>query len=173
MEVRIRSYQDSLYPDFRRLFDDYFAEIVQPLPEERLVHVLEAILADLAQYQMSLTLLYADGEAAGFSLAQIDTADNPWCIRPGWGFVREFAIARAWRRRGLGRKLWLQTAAYFRRQHAPAAYLTAEPEQGGPFWERMGFQATGERCTRNDLPIYACVFTRADEPDACQKGRAV
>ena len=157
MEIVLQPYQEPNYSDFRRLFGAYFAEVVQPLPEERLVHVLEAILADLAQFRMSLSLLFVDGEAAGFSLAQIDTTDNPWCIRPGWGFVREFYVAPEWRLHGLGRRLWLHTAAFFRRQHAPAAYLTAEPDKGGPFWERMGFAATDEICARNELPIYVCV----------------
>lgn len=177
--MTIRPYRPEDFPAFRRMLARYYREDVGlPLPEaaeEEFAAQLVSERGDACWLWLALiegasgvgTFAEPGGarppsarpeeetgsRPAGFLIAQVDAADSLWNYRPGDGFVRELSVEPAYRRRGVGRALWLCAEARFRQAGTRIVYLTAE-EPGCAFWTRMGFAPTGEICRRNRLPLY-------------------
>jgi ribosomal-protein-alanine N-acetyltransferase len=85
--------------------------------------------------------LAGDYEAALFEHAGEALAYALWCPEPGGVYLRQFFVAREWRRRGVGR----QAFALLRREILPpGARLSLEVLPGNQralrFWEALGFR---------------------------------
>ena len=129
----------------------YMAELNCDVPE----NIIRDKLADFIETQCELghihILLARDGEnLVGFSVYQIDMPESDWCKRPGWGFIREFYIKPEYRAKGSGARLAAYTEEALKNLGAEKLYLTSGP--AAAFWEKCGWENTGEFCT-NDLVI--------------------
>lgn len=129
----------------------YFPEVDSDIPED----IIRGKLSDMIQDQhdrgiLRISIGVSGDIPMGFSIFQIDTPESDWCKRPGWGFLREFYIAPAYRRNGCGRTLAAFTEAALAEMGAERLYLTSEGAV--PFWTACGWQKTGARCS-NGLHI--------------------
>jgi GNAT superfamily N-acetyltransferase len=146
------------YEGFLRLFSDYLDEVCLGKPENNIPkHIMPKIIdiigQEIEKYKEWLYLCYKDTDLIGFSLAQIDTPDNPMCKRTGWGFIREFYIIPSCRRNGFAKQMcnFIEKAIVINGTNN--IYLTAS-DNGIPFWETMGYNFTGKIDDKNGNKIY-------------------
>lgn len=138
-----------LTEEFNSVFADmaeaYFTEIAA---EELSSAVIRAKIVPflLRQYEKGLVeiVIAADGIIPfGFAIFQIDRPESDWCKRPGWGFIREFYVAKACRNQGLGRCLARETEVRLLTCGAKRLYLQADNAAG--FWTACGWHAEPRR----------------------------
>ena len=163
MENQIRYVQ--LYTDdkeksaiFEKLMAAYVQELDEhghdPMPEGFLPKWVRSILSMQGPADRHLELCY-DGETLiGFLYGKVDHEDHRGFIKPGYGYIMEFYVKPLYRRRGYGRTMYRRLEGLFRQDGAKRMYLTVDPVTGKPFWEAMGFTATGERSPENKMEIY-------------------
>lgn len=156
------------YEGFLRLFTDYFDEICSDEPENKIpTHVMPKIIniigEETQKYKEWLYLCYKDADLIGFSLAQIDTLDNPMCKRIGWGFIREFYIIPSCRRNGFAKQMCNFTENLIAKNGVNNIYLTADANIGIPFWEAMGYSFTGKIDDKNGNRIYEKYISNVHE----------
>ena len=149
--MTIVPYEKTIRPQFTALLVDYFRELDDSLPE----HFIRGKLLDLLLRQQEAGILHIavamEDTPIGFSLFQIDVPESDWCKCPGWGCIREFYIAPAYRRRGYGKALADFSESQLHRLGAKKLYLTADTASG--FWAQCGYGNTHEICS-NDLEIF-------------------
>lgn len=150
--MEIILYHDSLRGKLEDMLVTYFQEDLNgSIPESIIRGKLISLISDLhAQGVIHIAIAIQETKTVGFSIYQIDSQASDWCKRPGWGFVREFYIAKEQRRNGYGRTLAEYTEQQLRQLGARQLYLTSD--EAAEFWNRCGYQLTDETCT-NDLPI--------------------
>ena len=149
--MTIHNYTPALKQPLADLMVAYFPEVNADIPEK----IIRGKLSDLIAEQHHQRILYAavameNESPIGFSIFQIDTPESDWCKRPGWGFIREFYIAPAYRHRGFGQLLAQYSEDALRAAGAQNLYLTSA--QASPFWVHCGWRETREICS-NELPI--------------------
>lgn len=155
MDYTISPYTSADRDDLLRMYRRYLAEEADiPCSEQGVSELLSEIEADATRYPFWMRILRVGTEAAGFCMAQIDTKDNFWCGRAGFGCIREFSVEPPYRGLGLGRMLAADLEAFLRQNGASGIYLTALPDAGGRFWEHLGYKKTDQRFSLNRLPIY-------------------
>jgi GNAT superfamily N-acetyltransferase len=125
------------------MFADYFTEINAGIPKKYLPKILSIIADETKGYDIWLYLCLKDDELIGFVMAQIDVKENPACKREGWGFIREFYIIPAQRRKGFAEKMCGMVEERLYASGAKGIYLTANTNTGEPFWAAMGYVFTG------------------------------
>lgn len=128
------------------LMADYMEELECNIPRE----IVFGKLADLIDRQCSERIILMDlamenSDCIGFSVYQIDSPESDWCKRPGWGFVREFYIAPAYRKNGTGRDLARHTEIQLCALGAKKLYLTST--EAVPFWQKCGWSLTETLCS--------------------------
>jgi GNAT superfamily N-acetyltransferase len=135
-------------------FDELFADSPQDnIPKKYLPRILEEIDGEEKPYQIWMYISLKAGAPIGFGIAQIDSKENPWCKREGWGFIREFYIRPEHRRKGHARALLNAVEDVLRENGAQEIYLTTDSAQGTAFWEACGYEFFGEVCKENDGKI--------------------
>ncbi len=144
---------------FAQLFSDYFDELFADHPKDNIPkHILPRIVdiigEETQKYKEWLYLCVQDNAFIGFALFQIDTPDNPMCKRPGWGFIREFCIVPAHRRKGYAKAMCRFAEEVLGQNGANKIYLTADATTGVPFWAAVGYSFTGEYDDKNGNGIY-------------------
>lgn len=150
--MTITSYTPALRPHFEEMLVEYFVhDLKSDIPEEIIRGKLMELIADqTCNSIIHAAIALTDEIPIGFSIYQIDTPDSDWCKRPGWGFIREFWIAKAWRGKGCGRKLAEHTEQHLRSLGASRLYLTSDGAVD--FWEHCLWHNTHELCS-NGLEI--------------------
>ena len=143
---------------FEKMMAAYVKELDKhghdPMPEGFLQKWIRSILSMQGPSDRHLELCY-DGETLiGFLYGKIDHEDHKDFIKPGYGYIMEFYVKPEYRRRGYGRAMYRRLEWLFINDGADKMYLTADPVTGRPFWEAMGFLATGERSPENKMEIY-------------------
>lgn len=143
---------------FEKMMAAYVKELDEhghdPMPEGFLQKWIKSILSMQGPSDRHLELCY-DGETLiGFLYGKIDHEDHKGFIKPGYGYIMEFYVKPEYRRRGYGRAMYRRLEWLFTNDGADKMYLTADPVTGRPFWEAMGFSATGERSPENKMEIY-------------------
>ena len=83
-------------------------------------------------------VMASDDRPCGFCYSMVDKQD-----RQGWGFIAEFYVQPANRRRGIGSQLCEKTEALLATSGVHQLWLTSN-EVAKPFWQAMGLQSTGE-----------------------------
>lgn len=140
---------------FADMMYDYFnSDLKEELSYERLSVVVARIEYEMNIYPLYLNILTAGERPIGFVIFQIDTPENPWGLKPGWGFIREMYINKRFRRRGLGRSVVAEVFRFLRDAGVNNAYLTADSDGSRVFWQSLGFVDSGEICEKNELSIY-------------------
>lgn len=143
---------------FENLMSDYVKELDEhghkPMPEGFLQKWVDSIIEIQGQPDRHLELCYALGEPVGFLYGKVDREGQRGFIKPGWGYIMEFYVKPEHRRKGYGRAMFRRIERLFADDGAAMMYLTADPVTGRPFWEAMGFAATGKCSPENNLEIY-------------------
>ena len=142
-----------------RMLSDYFDEIFADQPEENipkkyLPNILGIVGDETKAYTIWMYLCFCGKTPVGFVMAQIDTQENPLCKREGWGFIREFYVAPAYRRKDCGRQMcrFIENVIYT--DGAQEIYLTASAETATHFWEVMEYVFSGEIDESNGNRVY-------------------
>jgi GNAT superfamily N-acetyltransferase len=133
---------------FKRLFKAYFAEFGMSISDEAFLHMDK----DVKKFDIQIVIIYLDQEPVGFSMFQIDTKDNPWCMHDGAGDIREFFVLPSHRRKGYGTMLFETAKSYFKSKHIDEIYLTSDDK--GEFWKTLGFVQTGKIIAENNSEEY-------------------
>jgi len=139
--TEIVRFEESVRAAFDGLFVRYF---IDDLPEEVIrAKICPFLFESWKRGVMEIFLARGEDRHIGFGICQIDRPESDWCKRPGWGFIREFYVDPAFRRRGVGRALCARIEDRLREMGAARAYLTS----GGavPFWLALGYADSGER----------------------------
>ena len=136
--MTIYNYTPALKQPLADLMVAYFPEVDADIPEE----IIRGKLSDLIDEQHSQGILHVTVATKketpiGFSIFQIDTPESDWCKRPGWGFIREFYIAKQYRSIGKGRFLAEQAELLFQKKQVEHIYLNTSGALG--FWLRCGY----------------------------------
>jgi ribosomal protein S18 acetylase RimI-like enzyme len=147
------------YKGFSKLFSNYFDEICSDNPENTIPkHIMPKIIniigEETQKYKEWLYLCYKEVNLIGFSIFQIDTPDNPMCKRTGWGFIREFYIIPSYRRNGYAKQMCNFVEKIILNNGANNIYLTANANNGIPFWEAMGYCFAKQIDEKNGNRIY-------------------
>lgn len=123
-------------------------------PAAFIQQITRGMLAMQGPADRHLELCYEDAALVGFFCCKVDHPGHKGFIKPGYGYVMEFYILPEFRRRGYGTAIFRHVEALFRSHGTKRLYLTADPVTGLPFWEALGFAATGEVSPENGLEIY-------------------
>ena len=125
---------------FASMLDDYFNnDLKEKMSFDRIKLVTARIEYELKFYDMGLYMLSSavlstdNAELAGFIWFQTDTPENPWCLKPGWGFIREIYIHPSLRRQGLGEAAAREAINLLRKSGANNIYLTAKSQGSRAF----------------------------------------
>ena len=151
----------------RGLLSGYFDETFVNHPEDRpparfLPKLLKMIAAETAKYLQWLYLCRLDGRFIGFCCFQLDTLGAPLCKREGWGFIiRELYSVPAERRKGYAARMCAFAEQILRRHDPTGIYLTADPHNGVPFWQAMGYVPAGYADDGNGQQVFEKYFKRA------------
>jgi len=154
MEVKIRSYVDSDYAEFKEMLTTCFhQDYNEQLTEEQLDRWQNALIRRAADKIVFLDILIIDDAAKGFILYQVDSPESDWCVKEGYGTIRELYISADLRYAGYGRALASYAESRLNLKNINGLYLTSEDEAMG-FWAKMGYRDSGEICSENDSPIF-------------------
>ncbi len=143
---------------FREMMWPYTKELDQHAEREMPREVIEKWVASIIRMQgdadRHLELVF-DGEVpVGFLYGKVDHPHHRGYIKPGYGYVMEFYVKPEFRRQAYGREMNRHLEELFRADGVKNLYLTADPVTGRPFWEAMGYHATGEIMPENKMEIY-------------------
>jgi len=122
--------------------------------KEFLLKWIDGIIKIQGDADRHLELCYDDKTLIGFLYGNIDHPEHKGFIKPGYGYIMEFYVLHQHRRKGYGKEMFLHLEKLFESDGAQRMYLTADPVTGKPFWEQLGFIATGEISHENKLQIY-------------------
>lgn len=153
------SAQDNTYHDtFRDLMIPYTAELDEhhhrATPHDVINRWIDSILALQDEQGRHLELAYNDDTLIGFLYGKIDRPEHKGYTKLGFGYIMEFYVLPQYRRRGYGRLMFKRLEKLLVNDGAKRLYLTADPVTGKPFWESLGFIATGEISPENGQEIY-------------------
>lgn len=101
-----------------------------------------------------LKIVFIDNEPVGFCYAKIDKIGDKGDIRPGWGYIMEFFIRSAFRRKGFGKELARSCEQFFKDNGVKNIWLTADDITGIPFWKALGYRDIGEISKENNQMIF-------------------
>lgn len=145
--------------EFKELLRDYLNEIFEEsgviisddLVNQALIEVVGNLESDLRIWAY---VCYEDDKAIGFVIAQIDEIGAQWCLKPGYGLIREFYIAPEYRRKGLGKAMYLVIEEVLKKEEVKIIYLTTDTAVGIGFWQSQGYKFTGEICSLNNSGVF-------------------
>ena len=149
----------NLYQNLLPLWIDYFKEIEShnccaKFEVEATFDLNRRVRIQGNRKEMHFELFYCDNELIGFAYYAIDTGTVYGLLEAGYGFVGEFYITPANRRKGYGKLLYEHIEKTLINDGAKYIYLTPNLVTGEPFWTAMGFSDSGKVDPDNKLPIY-------------------
>jgi GNAT superfamily N-acetyltransferase len=146
---------------FTSLLLPYAHEIDQHVdrttPDETLRKWASGILNRMDSPDRLLFVCYESAgsdEPIGFLYGKIDREGDRGYVRPGWGYVMEFYVRPAFRRRGYGREMTAHLEEWFASRNIRRLYLTADPVTGVPFWGALGYTDSGTVSPENGQTIF-------------------
>ena len=122
-------------------------------PYEFVLRGTESILQMQGPADRYLELCCDRESLVGFLYCKVDHVGDRGFIKPGYGYIMEFYVKPGYRRKGYGRAMFQHIESLFSSQGTRRMYLTADPVTGQPFWQAVGFEATGEISPENGLLI--------------------
>ena len=140
--------QSAKQQDFITLFQSYFQEFSMAAP----LAMFDMMDRDIKSHGIKIMMGYESGHPIGFCMFQIDTHENPWCMKVGAGDIRELFIIPGRRNQGYATILIEKVKAYFITQGIHEILLTSDAHAS--FWKSNGFFPTGKTHPDNDGPIY-------------------
>ena len=134
--IKVTPLSDRTEAEFAKLFENYYSEL--DCGEDPLHLFDEYVIPDLKAGLLSADILEADGIFAGFCIYQRDDIDNEFCLREGWGDIREIYVIPSLRGQGLGRFMLYTAEMRLRERGAAKAYCL--PSEGTEkFFEACGY----------------------------------
>lgn len=91
---------------------------------------------------IEISLILDNDIPFGFGIYQIDSPQSDWCKKEGWGFIREFYIDKAYRKKGHGLSLVNSIQQALWSKGAENIYLTSD--DAIEFWKAIGYTDTGD-----------------------------
>lgn len=148
--MTIIDFSEEYYDTWADLFCTYFESDLQTICEHDILmsKLCPFILGQWQKGIIHIRLAVEDSKLLGFSIYQIDTKESDWCKRPGWGFIREFCVAKEHRRRGIGRMLAADSEKQLAQMGAENIYLTSM--DAVEFWRKCGYSDTKELCSNDN-----------------------
>lgn len=138
-------------PRFRSAFQTYFHELGVAVKDwDGLFREMDEEKANLAYLALN-----GGGDAVGFLQFQL-TAFSNWFFEEPFGFIREFWVAPAYRRKGHGRALLRMAEAYFAERGAYRSILTADDAVG--FYLANGYEKAPGIRAKNDMEVLVKVL---------------
>ena len=133
--------------EFHRLMQMYAAELDahqhRSTNTDMLTRWTDSMIAQQKDNGRCLALCMSEENIVGFLYGRIDQPDDKGYKRIGHGYIMEFYVLPDHRRKGVGKNMLTFLESYFAEKGAHQLYLTADPVTGKPFWEAMGYSATG------------------------------
>lgn len=156
--IQLKPENEQLCRAFEQLMRMYAKEVDQhqnrTTPAEVITKWISSIIRVQGDKDRHLELCYNDKMLIGFLYGKKDHTEHKGFIKPGYGYIMEFFVLPAHRRKGYGKEMFDRLRDLFKQDGVKRIYLTADPITGKPFWEALGFTATGENSPENDLEIY-------------------
>ena len=155
--IAIEKENPAQYAQLEALMYAYIAETDRhrntETPKHLIPRITQSMIDKLCEDRV-LLLVYENSEAVGFCYAKVDRAGDRGLIRPGWGYMMEFFVSTAHRRKGIGRMLAERCEAFFISRGADDVWLTADAVTGIPFWLSCGYLETGDISPENGQAIF-------------------
>ncbi|MGN0813687.1 MAG: GNAT family N-acetyltransferase [Candidatus Coproplasma sp.] len=147
--------------EFYALFTQYYTELGC---DEEIEHLLdEYVLPDYLCGLLSIDLIDDGDSTVGFIIYQIDSIENEWCEKEGFGDVREIYVSPTHRRQGLGK--FMLFSAELKLKEAGATNAYALPSEGcEEFFTACGYKDSGEYCEELDCNC----FIKSDLDNTCR-----
>lgn len=133
------------------IFEETGVIISEDLVNQALVEIIGNLESDLRIWAY---LCYEEDKAIGFVIAQIDEIGAQWCLKPGYGLIREFYIEPEYRRKGLGKAMYVFIEEILKKEEVKIIYLTTDSAAGIGFWQSQGYKFTGEICSLNNSGVF-------------------
>lgn len=147
----IRLIEEKDYEQFEELFIAYYEELGC---EDEPCHLFdEYVLPDLKENLFSVAVTEEDEKLIGFVIYQIDTPENEWCFKEGYGDIREIYISPSLRNTGVGSKL-LTFAENRLTQNGVKATYVLPTEETENFFTANGYGDNGDYCAELDNKVF-------------------
>lgn len=139
--------EDFETPQFQQAFRLYFEELGMTIRN------WEALFHEMNEGGENRAILRTDaqGNIVGF-IQFVPMRFSSWFFEEKCGFIREFWVAPAYRRRGQGTLLLAQAEEWFRAQGAETIYLTSD--DAGAFYEARGYVRSHACTAKNRDDVY-------------------
>lgn len=145
----IQPLQEKDFDGFVKIFSDYFVDEMKFADDkEKFCNFAKEFIVNqqYAEKIILIDLAKFGEEIAGFIIYQIDSERSDWCERPGVGFIREFYVAPAHRRKNLGSLLIKRADEMLKKMGANDVYLASAKDEGViTFYEKNGYRKTGQQ----------------------------
>ena len=137
----ILDYNPSMKQQLACMMTAYMAELKSDIPEEIIRGRLSDYIDEMSEKGIIRIRIAFDGQLPiAFSVFQIDRQESDWCMRPGWGFIREYYVSPEYRKQGVGKILAEDTEYILQDLGAADLYLTSTGAV--PFWQKCGWRLT-------------------------------
>ena len=137
----ILDYNLSMKQQLACMMTAYMAELKSDIPEEIIRGRLSDYIDEMSDKGIiRIRIAFADQLPVAFSVFQIDSQESDWCMRPGWGFIREYYVSPEYRKQGVGKILAEDTEHILQDMGAADLYLTSTGAV--PFWQKCGWKLT-------------------------------
>lgn len=104
--------------------------------------------------------LYYKGKIIGFSWFGVYSGNKDINDNKEYGYVLEYAVAPAFRRKGFATLMNEETQKILLRDGVSCAYLTPNANTGLPFWKAMGYTDSGIKTHGEQKALYVKAFYR-------------
>lgn len=120
--------------------------------KETILKITKSMIDKLDEDRI-LQIVLTEDDAVGFCYAKIDRRGDKGEICPGWGYIMEFFVREAYRRKGIGRKLVSLCEQFFINRGVENVWLTADAVTGIPFWLACNYFDTKKISAENNQKI--------------------
>ncbi len=181
-ELKFNSVTENDRALFHSLMQRYAAELDEhqhrSTPPDIMTEWTNSIIDKQFDTGRCLRLCYDGTDIIGFLYGKIDQAEDKGYKRIGHGYIMEFYVLPEHRRKGYGSAMLSYLEHFYSEHRVRNLYLTADPVTGKPFWEAMGYTATGKISPDNGQEIYEktlliapLYINKADAKDAAYIAR--
>lgn len=144
------------YELLEKMMLEYVAELDRHqntiTPHEIVLKVTKSMIDKLDENRI-LQLALDNGNIVGFYYAKVDQVGDKGLIYPNCGYIMEFFVCPAYRRKGIGRTMVTDCENKLAEKDVPKIWLTADSVTGFPFWLACGYCDSGEISYENNQKI--------------------